>query len=97
MSKLAGKQLVECKASSDVAYFVIDPTHVPQGVVQVEVMDADSCNSSDALPLTVAQLLPSQAIKLARALLSAAGYNGREVRAVSHGRVVTAQEFVFID
>ena len=76
MGKLSGKNLVECKASSDVAYFVVDPTHVAQGVVQVEVMDEDSCNSADASPLITAQLLPSQAIKLARALLNAAGLKG---------------------
>ena len=88
MGKLAGKTLVECKASSDVAYFVVD-TALPQGVVQVEVMDADSCNSSDARPLTVAHLLPEQAVKLARALLVAAGFDVRSgENFINAGRIV---------
>lgn len=89
MGKLSGKKLIECKASSDVAYFVASRAQAADAIVLVEVMDADSCNTSDATPLITAQLLPSQAIRLARALLMLAGAQGTIVG--------NAQTFTFID
>jgi hypothetical protein len=68
-------KLVECKADSDVvAMRVRDFT----GEVQVEIQD-DERQPDDPFEsntLITAKLLPSQAIRLARALLTAAGASG---------------------
>ena len=72
---LRGKKIIECTANSDVKSLVVGGGN-PDGLVLLNVNDEDSDDSSDGAPLIVALLLPSQAVKLARALLHAAGATG---------------------
>jgi hypothetical protein len=89
-----GLSLIECKASSDVHYLVVgggagtgDPA-----VVKLGVADRDSIE--DGVPLIVAHMLPSQAIRLARALLDHAGVRPTHESVCRLGNV---QTFKFID
>ena len=82
--------LVECKADSDVVAFRIDGSCT--GEVLVEVQD----DPFETNTLITARLLPSQAIRLARALLAAAGVTGvTDPNAAARG--VNIQTFTFID
>lgn len=65
------KSLIECKADSDVYYFLVGAKRADK-VVTLAVADRETTKDIDDKPLIVAQLLPSQAIRLAQALLAAA-------------------------
>lgn len=82
------QKIVVCLPDSDVKSLTVAAER-KAGAVLLGVNDQDSDDSADGQPLITAQLLPSQAIRLARALLAAAGVDG-----VTRGNV---QTFTFID
>jgi type II secretory pathway component PulM len=74
-------KLIECKADSDVV--AVRVRGLP-GEVQVEIQD----DPFEALTLITARLLPSQAVRLARALLNTVG---------AGSKVGNVETFIFID
>jgi hypothetical protein len=81
-----GKKIIVGHPTSDVPSLTVEKEGA---TVAIGVNDVDSDDSADGRPLITARLFPSQAIKLARALLEAAGVTG-----VVRGNVHT---FTFID
>ena len=77
-------KMVECKADSDVVAFRVRST-TAHSEVQVEIQD----DPFEARTLITGRLLPSQAIRLARELLVAAG-----VQPTQDGNV---RRYTFID
>jgi hypothetical protein len=84
---ILGKKIIPFIVTSDVTSVTLETRD--QGIVVLGVNDKDSDDSADGAPLITARLLPSQAIKLARALLEVAGVTG-----VVRGNV---QTLTFID
>lgn len=76
----SNREIVRCKETSDVKNLVV-AGGVPGGVILLNVVEADANPNieADAMPLIVAQLLPSQAIRLARALLAAVDYTNKKL------------------
>lgn len=86
-------EIIRCKETSDVKNLVVAKGAFGVALAVVE-SDANPAVEIDAVPLITAILLPSQAIRLARALLAAAGCIPIEEMAGPRGNV---QTFRFID
>jgi hypothetical protein len=84
---------IECDFGSDVKNLTVsraspNPTASVRVLLRVIESDANPNIEADAVPLITAQLLPSQAIRLARALLNTVG---------AGSKVGNVETFIFID